>query len=399
MSDWRKRLGFATFRGVRFFVEAGERSGGRQTVTHEYPLSEAEPYTEDLGKKGNTFSVTGYVLGTEYVSARDALLTALDGEGPGELVHPYYGRRTVAADTYRTSESTRDGGFCKFSIEFKGTSAEPAQPAAAVDQAEAVTTSASTAKTVIGAQFTAAFSTLTVLRASATAALQSASRAVNSLLDVHAMATQTVADLKRQVDNLASDASALVTEPAELLAGQLALFESLTAGLLEATSGVDPSTALLKLYDFVPGVRPPETTPAREVERENFDAIQRLFQRLALVHASEAAVEQEFASYDDAVNARKAIVDLIDLHTESVVDATFPALLDLRSALVRAVPGDASDLPRIQHVTPVATIPSLVLAHNLYGDLEHEQELIERNRVANPLLVPGGVELEVLSRE
>ncbi len=64
---------------------------------------------------------------------------------------------------------------------------------------------------------------------------------------------------------------------------------------------------------------------------------------------------------------------------------------------MRAVPGEASDLPRLLRYVPPATVPSLVLAHRLYGDVALEADLVARNRVARPGFMLGGQALEVLS--
>ncbi len=72
--------------------------------------------------------------------------------------------------------------------------------------------------------------------------------------------------------------------------------------------------------------------------------------------------------------------------------------MQLRADLVKAIPGTALEQARLIRFTPLVTLPSLVLAHNLYGDLSREADLLARNRIQNPAFVTGGVELEILSR-
>jgi len=397
--SWRDRLGHATFRGVPFFVESGERSGGRSAVVHEYPFSEEPPFTEDLGRQKNSYAVTGYVIGEEYTTARDALLRALHTEGPGELVHPYYGTCRVIAGPapYRLSESTREGGMATFSIEFTETAATATQPVADTDHGAVLQVGAAAVKTSLRARFLSAFSAVTNLRASAAQALQAVSSAVEVVLTTQALAEQEMAALRVMVEDLAENAEALASAPEELIDSLFEVIEALGEGVLTVVGSVDPSAEILKLFSFNPGVRPPETTPNREVERANYDAIQQAVQRLVLAQASIVVIEQSFVSYQDAVRVRSAIVDLIDVHVETVADDTFSSLMDLRVGLVRAVPGEDSDLPEIVRHTPPATTPSLVLAHQLYGDLDREEDLVRRNHVKNPGFIPGGAELEVLS--
>jgi prophage DNA circulation protein len=110
-------------------------------------------------------------------------------------------------------------------------------------------------------------------------------------------------------------------------------------------------------------------------------------------------VEQEFDSYDEAVAARDEITDLLDEQADEAADDTYPALMQLRADLVKAVPGEGADLPRLLAYTPPATVPSLVLAHRLYGDVTKELEVVARNKVRHPGFVTGGRELEVVSRD
>jgi prophage DNA circulation protein len=210
------------------------------------------------------------------------------------------------------------------------------------------------------------------------------------------LGTQALANLKRSVTNLQSSAGALASAPSQLLTEVSALVEALGEAMIEAAPH-NAIGAILKLYGFSPGVRPPATTPNREIDQANFDATQLLFQRLVLVEAARMAIEQTFASYDEAVAARASITDLIDEQAEIAADDTYPSLEQLRADLVRAVPGEATDLPRLIEHTPHATMPSLVVAYDLYGDLSKEADLLARNSVRHAGFITGGVTLEILS--
>lgn len=384
---WREKMGPAKFRGVPFKVDTAERTGGRRGVTHEYPFRD-EPFREDTGRKAHGFSIEGYVLGAEYLAAKEALLQALEEGGPGELVHPYYGARRVAVDTYRVRESSKDGGMATFSIEFVETPAQPAQPTATPDAAAQLRTSAASAREAVRTEFLSRFSPGTLM-ASAVAALRSTTMAADSAVARVAMGTQERALMRARVDRMLASATALVAAPADAYAGLADLFGGFGAG---------SRPALLSAYRFSPGNRPPATTANRRQEQANFDALQRLVQRLVVLRAAELALEETFDSYEAAVSVRAELTDLLDEQAETATDDTFPALLQLRADLVKAVPDADSNLPRLVTYTPPATVPSLVLAHRLYGDVALEADLLARNRVAQPGLVPGGKPLQVLSR-
>jgi prophage DNA circulation protein len=105
-----------------------------------------------------------------------------------------------------------------------------------------------------------------------------------------------------------------------------------------------------------------------------------------------------FDSYDEAIAFRDQIFDAIDAQAAIAPDDdVYSALMDVRAQLAAAVPGTAVDLPRLVHVTPATTVPALVLAYRLYGDVDLADDLAARNRVARPGFVPGGRQLQVLT--
>jgi len=84
----------ASFRGVPFFVEQGDRTAGRRTQVHEYPQRD-DPYVEDLGRAKREFSLTVFVVGADYIAAADRLLEACEAAGSGTLSHPWLGNMEV----------------------------------------------------------------------------------------------------------------------------------------------------------------------------------------------------------------------------------------------------------------------------------------------------------------
>jgi prophage DNA circulation protein len=54
----------------------------------------------------------------------------------------------------------------------------------------------------------------------------------------------------------------------------------------------------------------------------------------------------------------------------------------------RAVPGDAV-LARLVTVERPVAVPSLLLSYQLYGSVEREAELVDRNRTSHPGFMSG----------
>lgn len=384
MSEWRKKMGVATFRGVPFYVDTKEHVGGHRLAKHEYPGRDI-PYGEPLGLKARTFAVEGHVVGSDYLTQRDTLKTALEKQGPGELKHPaYFGTLRVIPETFRIRE-TAEGGIAYFSIEFFETPAQPAEPASVVDASAQVEASTTAALLAVNTEFLITYSPTRYL-AGAAENIRQASLAINAAVSRINMSVQDLANFKSRVDEFASAAVSLANTP-----------DDVVAQLADILGAVPSIASLLVAYSFNPGTRPSGTSPSRVQEQENYDAFQALVQRVAAVNAARLAPSATFDSYDAAVSARDSITALLDAQMETASDDTFAALETLRADLVRAVPGNGKDLGHIVRHTPPATVPSLVLAHSLYGDLDREADLIARNRIANPCFVVGGQALEIIS--
>jgi len=105
------------------------RESGRRIVPHEYPKKDV-PYAEDMGRRAREFTIRGYIIvyprnvdgddlkKKDYTVARDALIKALETDGPSTLQLPLLGIMNVACTRYRVTEENRSGGFCSFDMSF-----------------------------------------------------------------------------------------------------------------------------------------------------------------------------------------------------------------------------------------------------------------------------------------
>jgi prophage DNA circulation protein len=393
--SWRDQLGPASFRGAEFFVDSAELIGGRATVRHEYPFRDI-PFVEDLGRLGRAFPISGYVLGDDYFAARDALLAALETEGPGELVHPYQGTRRVICAHFRVHEATAEGGIARFDLEFEETEEASSFPEATPSATERVDEDGD--KIVAALRARAAAKAALSLPSSALEELdqviQDAKKALDAALQPLTMATQELAAVKHQLDNIALDGSALARTPADALDA----FQGAVSAFGNASPIDKAVDALLGAYGFTPSVaRPSSATATRAAEQEGYDLLLAIIRTSVVVQAARLCAAAEYDTYDAAVSARDAVAAALEDQAGSADDDTYASIAQLRADLVRAVPGEARDLPRLVRHTPAFTVPSLVLAHRLYGDVAREGDLVTRNRIVRPGFILGGRELEVLA--
>lgn len=385
----------ASFRGVPFLVEEAGRSGGRRVVVNNFPFR-PDPFIEDLDRRERKFPITGYVIGDDYMTQRDALLVALeDTAGPGELLHPYYGSKRAICDTVTVAERRSDGGIAIFTIDFVETPAQAPAPAVAVDAVSKVAASAKAArvlrKTELVEQFTVAGLPAFAL-ASAETALTRTAAALSAALGPIATTTQQLAELTSRISVITARAASLVRQPADLIDALDAAIDGLSDTALAAPGAM--LEALFQAYGVDLGAAAPKTTATRRTESANQQALNRALRSTTAIEAARLAPRVPYASIEDATAARDRVARLLEEQADGAGDTAYPGLVELRSQVLRAVPGTTA-FARITTVTRSVALPSLLLAYQLYGSVDREADLLARNRIRHPGFVAG--ELKVLS--
>jgi prophage DNA circulation protein len=390
-----KQLVGASFRGVPFLVESSERSGGRRVQVHEFPLRD-DPFAEDLGRKARTFRIDGYVIGDDYLTKRDALQVALeDVAGPGELVDPFHGVKRAMCVGLTVRSTRAEGGIAMFAIEFTETPAQAPVPVEVVDGAEQVADHADVAITATSAELVEQYS-VTGLPAfaieSAETAMTLLAEAMERLLAPAVTTAQELASLTGRVALLTAQVSSLVRAPGEIVGEIQAVITGLSDTIEAAPGAV--LEALLEVYDVPLGAPVVATTATRERELANQIALVAGLRRVMAIEAARLAPLVPYVSIEEATVARDRVAAQLEEQAAGAEDTAYPALVNLRSGVLRAVPGDTA-FARIVTVTRNVATPSLLLAYQLYGSVELELDIVERNNVRHPGFLAG--ELQVLS--
>lgn len=406
-APWRKQLQAGSFRGVPFYVRGtAQTSVGRRVEIHEYPQRD-EAYPEDLGLKADAFTIEALVLGPDYFRARDALIDALKTPGPGTLIHPYYGKRTVTlASPARISETPDEGGLARFSLDFVE-AGENVEPAATTDTQAVVDQRATAARTASGDAFARDFSVEGHAEAVATKALALATQVTTRLTAIsrRMISVQSnLSDFLFAAGRMSAALNTLIRSPAALAQTFLGVIGGLAALASSPLVALRSYQGLFNYGSDLPAVSRATTSRAREAD--NQVAMAALVRRGALIEASVAASTAEWDTYDAAVAARDLLAGALDDEANGLVngeviavdDALYQALVDLRAALVRDLTDRAIDAPRLKSVTLAATLPALVAAHQIHGDARRADELLARNpgTIRHPGFVPAGVPLDVV---
>jgi prophage DNA circulation protein len=396
MAAWKDKYRQASFRGVQFFVETSDREGGRRGVQHEFAQRDV-PYTEDTGRKGRSFNLDGYVLGDDYFTQRDQLITACEAEGPAELVHPYFGRLVVNCFNFKVRESSKDGGIAIFSFSFVE-AGQQAFPNASQDTTFNTGSAADALKSASKNSFADKFSVLKqpafVLKAAADK-VKAFSAQVETVSKTFSSAAADLTELSFTLRKLTANVNDLLATP-DKLAEQMGS----ALGFLRTASGSaeDSFNGLKGMLGFGSDDKPVAiTTSTRQKQFDNQKALNDMIKQIAVAEAVQSAIEVPFDSVEDAEAARSDLIGAID---DQMVDTTsddvYAAQQDLMARMIQSLPPPNQALSRIGTVTKPKTTNSLILAYDVYESPSLESDIITRNKISNPAFILGGRELKIL---
>ena len=416
IAPWRKQLQPGSFRGVPFGVKSAQTQVGRRVEIHEYPQRD-DAYPEDLGQKADAFTVEAVIVGPDYFKARDALIAALKQRGPGTLVHPYYGKRTVTlASPARISESPDEGGVARFSLDFIE-AGDNVEPSARQDTQSAVESAADSALERIAEEFASEYGLAGFPDFVESEAMQVARKAMQALESARRMLVpdqSIITDFMAAANGVMGSLNGLIREPAAFAQSLIGMFGALKGLAMSPLSALASYRSLFNYGSSQQAV--PGTTPARVQQAANQAAVACLCRRAALVESARVACRAEVDTYDQAVALRDDLAARLDDEAAGLVPAptgngmpaqtvrvvseeVYQALTALRVALIKDLTARSITAPRIARVALPSTLPAVVAAYRIFGDASRAGELVSRNglKVRHPGFVPGGTDLEVVT--
>lgn len=393
---WKENLQPGSFRGVPFEAEAADDGGGRRGTQHEYPQRD-DPLWEDLGRKARDNRITCFVIGDDYMAKRDALIKALEEAGAGELVHPWIGRKMVAAETYRVRHSNREGGMCRFDIEFVE-AGQVTFPAASIATSKQSLLAVESLESVAVSEFADSFS---IDDLSAFGVEDAISAAEGTLSTLEGALGAVGGVLSNPVGSITGSLGDLVTDPLGLGQKVFSLFNKAAAVLgtgsrvitgftdMDSLNYARAFTTLRSISLFPNVTRAASLTPTRTRMADNRDALAKLTRSALLAQAAGMTATMPLPVYDDAVKLRSETLAAIDTEMLDASDDGYLALTDLRAKVHTDMTSRIQNAARLREVQPREVMPALVLAYDLYETVDREGELIARNRLRHPGFVPA----------
>lgn len=391
---WKDKLQPASFRGVPFEVEGDDGTFGRRVQVHEYPQRD-KPFAEDLGRETREFQITGFLIGPDYLAARDRLLAALEEPGAGTLVHPWYGSMQVVAKPARVSHSTRDGGMCALQLVFVE-AGELTFPTTSVSTSARSRLAADAGFEAVGQDFIRQWGVVgwpewvredaIAVADTVLAGVEVALRVLGGGLGV------TAAGVRRALGLIVGEA------PLTVAARLLSIFDG-ARGLESGVSRESTVRGLLRTALAVPSqpAASISAAPARQQSAANGLALAALVRQGALLAAVDVASASTWPVLDDAAAVRDSLTAALDREGYAAGDDLFAALQGARTAAYQDITARSRGAARLRTVAPLSLTPAVVLAYDIYDDALRGDEIVTRNKVAHPGFLPA-VPLEVLSQ-
>lgn len=420
--DWKYRLQPASFRGIAFKVSEDEATYGRRVKTYEYPLRDV-PFTDDFGRSARKYQITAYVIGSDYMDKRDALLTALEKGGAATLVHPFYGTLNVNVDgPFRLKHSRDNGGMCEISLNFVEAGSY-LYPATAADTAGELANAANIADDSLAQIFADNFDLEGAADWVTDNVIDNVSGMLDSVIDVFATVDSYVADAARL---LQGDLSVLFPPPSQIteivnrVEAMWRVAQKTYFDADSAISSIDNLKYTVSLARLAPQGAWPTLSETQTEVVNNSNAMAQLLRGTALSqstrqlaalpspptqapgasirstsHASVESYNPENipaalpVSYDQLAAERSSYTELFDQETARAVgDNGYQGLETLRIATSKDLRHRLIQAGKMTTRTPVEVIPAIVLAADWYDDAARANEIVARNNIPHPGFVP-----------
>jgi prophage DNA circulation protein len=410
--DWLTSLWPGSYKGVSFWFESDDESGGRGLVIHEFPHRD-DPFVEDLGEAPRFFEGAIYIHGDD-VDAQAARLTeTFASKGPGSLVLPIRGPVSVHCQEFRRSHQRDKLGYVAYTAKFVRAGAAGSLVSLPY-AARLVTDAADRLAAALAGLFPRRVATLAqpdFVVAAAVEGVQAAAAALDVVRLQNAVDPATSAKVREGVTALVASAPLLLSrsdtpgEASDLLAvlpeiGAATGAEALAAGLVAAVrrlaDAMPAPAAQAAMADYIGAhdVARADTYLAPTAARaaENVAEVARLARLAGLTAWAEALMRRNYASRPDGVTARGEAAERFEDEMAACFGAADAALYiaigALRDAVVDYLTALIVDLAPVVTVESSAIMPSLWWSWRLYATPARAGELVGRNGVRHPSFMP-----------
>lgn len=115
--SWKDNLLDASYRDSAIYILDESMSAERSIAKHGTPFVDGDSAV-DLGRGAREFEFRLVCFGDNYEIELQDILSSLEIQGPGELVHPIYGSFSVVANKWKVSHNAERPDYAEVSVSF-----------------------------------------------------------------------------------------------------------------------------------------------------------------------------------------------------------------------------------------------------------------------------------------
>lgn len=385
------RLPDAIFREAEFFYQDYTATGGRKTVSHEYP-NKTERYVEDLGGLEKKFSITAFTDDNVSYASRDDLISALDEIGIGTLILPPIGSLEVVCTGYTHTANIKQLGITDFRINFE------------VASLNVLPTKTNGSKgflaklksKILGDNekaFDAGWKSVKNAKAKFDSGVKTLKKTANKINNVAKQiegAGSSFADFTTSLNQIVSSANRLVQSPSVLASSLRTSFDNLGVAYKNSK---DLFNTTKKLFGFNERDQDIVGRSVLQVDiKNNQDQINNFVAVSVLATAYELAVNIDFENLQEL---NKVLTELEEGFKQlpSIDKGLYDSLVQMKIEATNIFSQLAISLPNVADYEIINPISLNVLTYNLYGSLELKETLRLLNNFSDTSQIQGNIKI------
>ncbi len=385
----------ASFRNLPFEAFTATDGGGRRGKVSQFPKADDAQFN-DRGKKTKPFVLNASVFGENALAQADALEDALNTEGPGRLMHPTRGEMQATCTDYTRKSVSDAGRRVNFTLEFFK---EPEKTTGVVvSQNPEKTADAQETQTYLVSATN--FENNFKISGQPSFIFQEAK---NDFLKMTEVINAFLGDTNKAVNDYINNLDASINEPfkliqntQDLIAATVRAASFSNVGIRQRVSASSNSFANARaLQTFSTGYENIAlTTSTRMVQQENAKAIQFAVRLSATVVESELHRGDEgetlFASRTTAQQALKTLLKQMLLRRNETTELS-NQISKMMAATATASSAKYGILADQKTITIAIDTNSLLLAYELYDNIEREEEIRLKNNLTDSFIKKGSI--------
>jgi prophage DNA circulation protein len=365
----------ASFKGVTFYAVSGNQTHGRRGAEGEFPFGENTAYV-DLGRKIRVYKLKARFAGPTYIEDKRAFIAACESPGPGQLVHPTMGLLQVACRSAEVDENYEEADGVSY-VDLDFVEADLGSFSLTALSGVSIDSGVSNILSALGAAWNLSSIPFFAVQAAAGFA-SSALRTAQSALAMAISSAPTFAGVTQISDlQLAANDPLCLQSSDNVVSLVGSAFGAIDA---QATTPQAAFDAHLSIANWAAQA---STTGA---EAPVVDALLSALRSLAAAYMARAAQEITSATLDEALTRigqiRTLLEEEIALAIASCEDLRHLQLRQLESSTLGPLYSQAYLSPPIITYTLKGALPSLVAAHEIYGDATKFQTVETMNPAA-----------------